>query len=42
MAKIEVESDDPMERKYELLGKILQKEKEGLAKLEKEEGDASE
>lgn len=34
---IEIESDDPVEQKYEILGKILQSQKEGLAKLEKEE-----
>lgn len=34
---IEVEADDPVEQKYEILGKLLQKNKEGLAKLQKEE-----
>jgi len=34
---IEIEADDPVEQKYEILGKLLQRNKEGLAKLQKEE-----
>jgi hypothetical protein len=34
---IEIESSDPLEAKYEALGKIIQINKEGLARLEKEE-----
>jgi hypothetical protein len=34
---IEAESDDRVEQFYEILGKCLIKNKEGLARLEKEE-----
>lgn len=35
---MDLESDDSAELKYEVLGKLLQSQKEGLAKLEREEG----
>lgn len=34
---INIESNDPVEQKYEALGKILVQNKEGLAALEREE-----
>lgn len=34
---IQIESEDPVEQKYEIIGKILQSQKEGLARLEREE-----
>jgi len=34
---IEIQSEDPVEAKYEAIGKILQRNKIGLARLEKEE-----
>jgi hypothetical protein len=34
---IEIESEDPVDAKYEALGKVIQRNKKGLARLEKEE-----
>jgi hypothetical protein len=34
---IKIESEDPVEARYEALGKVIQRNKEGLARLEKEE-----
>jgi len=35
--KMTIESSDPTEAKYEIIGKLIEKNKEGLARLEKEE-----